>query len=81
MTTHVVTVPGTKMGTAEDLDVLAVNDDNTFVLRLTVEADTNADAEREARRLADTVLRDAGLDAEGVPLGPAVVTGIDSEIA
>ncbi|MER7937710.1 hypothetical protein AB0N99_07760 [Streptomyces sp. NPDC093272] len=72
---------GTKLGSAEDLDVLAVNDDNTFALRLTVEADTSADAEREARRLADTALRDAGLDAEGVPLGPAVITGIDSEIA
>lgn len=72
---------GTRMGTAEDLDALTVNDDNTFALRLTVDADTNADAEREARRLADTALREAGLDADDVPLGPAVITGIDSEIA
>ncbi|MER6465525.1 hypothetical protein ABT278_34385 [Streptomyces sp. NPDC001228] len=72
---------GTKLGSAEDLDVFAVNDDNTFALRLTVEADTSAEAEQEARRLADTALRDAGLDADGVPLGPAVITGIDSEIA
>ncbi|MER6210891.1 hypothetical protein ABT159_36140 [Streptomyces sp. NPDC001642] len=72
---------GTGMGSAEDLDVLAVNNDNTFALRLTVDADTYADAEREARRLADTALREAGLDADDVPLGPAAVTGIDSEIA
>ncbi|MBL1082587.1 hypothetical protein JK359_11450 [Streptomyces actinomycinicus] len=71
---------GTRMGTAEDLDVLSVNDDNTFTLRLTVEADTGPHAEEEARRLADGALRDAGLDERKAPLGPAVITGIDSEV-
>ncbi|MFG2606309.1 hypothetical protein ACGFT2_22570 [Streptomyces sp. NPDC048514] len=71
---------GTRMGNAEDLDVLSVNEDNTFTLRLTVEADTGPHAEEEARRLADSALRDAGVDEGGAPLGPAVITGIDSEI-
>ncbi|QTD96225.1 hypothetical protein [Streptomyces cyanogenus] len=71
---------GTRMGSAEDLDVLSVNDDNTFTLRLTVEADTGPHAEEEARRLADSALRDAGLDERTAPLGPAVITGIDSEV-
>ncbi|MEU6591083.1 hypothetical protein ABZ923_18005 [Streptomyces sp. NPDC046881] len=71
---------GTRMGDAEDLDVLSVNDDNTFTLRLTVEADTGPHAEEAARRLADSALRDAGLDERTAPLGPAVITGIDSEV-
>jgi hypothetical protein len=71
---------GTRMGSVEDLDVLSVNEDNTFTLRLTVEADTGPHAEEEARRLADSALRDAGLDEGSAPLGPAVITGIDSEV-
>jgi hypothetical protein len=71
---------GTRMGSSEDLDVLRVNEDNTFTLRLTVEADTGPHAEQEARRLADSALRDAGLDERTAPLGPAVITGIDSEV-
>ncbi|MEU7428493.1 hypothetical protein [Streptomyces sp. NPDC040750] len=70
----------TRLGNAEDLDVLSVNDDNTFTLRLTVEADSGPHAEEEARRLADSALRDAGLDDGSTPLGPAVITGIDSDI-
>ncbi|MER6037614.1 MULTISPECIES: hypothetical protein [unclassified Streptomyces] len=70
----------TRMGSTEDLDVLNVNEDNTFTLRLTVEADTGPHAEDEARRLADSALRDAGLDERSAPLGPAFVTGIDSEV-
>ncbi|MFG2634614.1 hypothetical protein ACGFX8_11890 [Streptomyces sp. NPDC048362] len=72
----------TRLGNAEDLDVLSVNDDNTFTLRLTVEADSGPHAEEEARRLllGDSALRDAGLDDGSTPLGPAVITGIDSEI-
>ncbi|GGW76978.1 hypothetical protein GCM10010503_63490 [Streptomyces lucensis JCM 4490] len=71
---------GTRMGSAEDLDVLSVNEDSTFTLRLTVEADTGPHAEEEARHLADRALRDAGLDERSAPLGPAVITGIDSEV-
>ncbi|GAA2201498.1 hypothetical protein [Streptomyces bangladeshensis] len=71
---------GTRMGSAEDLDVLSVNEDNTFTLRLTVEADTGRHAEEEAHRLAGSALRDAGLDEWTAPLGPAVITGIDSQV-
>ena len=71
---------GTRMGDAEDLDVLSLNEDNTFTLRLTVDADTGPHAEEEARRVAGSALRDAGLDEASAPLGPAVITGIDSEV-
>jgi hypothetical protein len=70
----------TQLGNEEDLDVLTVNEDNTFTIRLTVEADSGPHAEQDARQLADAALRAAGLDESSAPLGPAVVTGIDSEI-
>ncbi|MEU3979190.1 hypothetical protein AB0F77_03625 [Streptomyces sp. NPDC026672] len=68
----------THMGNEEDLDVLTVNDDDTFTLRLTVDADSGPEAERAARRLAESALGSVGLDDSSAPLGPAVVTGIDS---
>ncbi|MFI9650590.1 hypothetical protein ACIHAA_30520 [Streptomyces sp. NPDC052040] len=70
----------TQMGDEEDLDVLTVNDDDTFTIRLTIEADSGPHAEHDARRLAGSALRAVGLDEGSAPLGPAVITGIDSEI-
>ncbi|MEU8589248.1 hypothetical protein AB0C59_19910 [Streptomyces sp. NPDC048664] len=70
----------TQMGAEEDLDVLTVNDDNTFTIRLTVEADSGPHAEQGAKHLADGALRAAGLDESTAPLGPAVITGIDSDL-
>ncbi|MEV5428069.1 hypothetical protein [Streptomyces sp. NPDC052701] len=69
----------THLGNEEDLDVLAVNDDGTFTLRLTVDAHSGPEAEREARRLAEAALNAVGLDDGSAPLGPAVITGIDSD--
>ncbi|MFJ5532957.1 hypothetical protein [Streptomyces sp. NPDC093261] len=70
----------TQRGDEEDLDVLTVNEDGTFAIRLTVEANSGPHAEQDARHLASTALRAVGLDATSAPLGPAVITGIDSEI-
>ena len=70
----------TQLGNEEDLDVLSVNEDNTFTIRLTVEAESGPHAEENARHLADSALRAAGLDENSAPLGPAVITGIDSDI-
>ncbi|MFE8015756.1 hypothetical protein ACFU3O_23805 [Streptomyces antibioticus] len=69
----------TRLGDEEDLDVLTVNDDDTFTVRLTVEAGSGPEAEREAHRLARSALTAVGLDDGAAPLGPAVVTGIDSD--
>lgn len=68
----------THMGNAEDLDVLTVNDDGTFTVRVTVDAASGPEAEREARRYAEAALDSVGLDEGSAPLGPAVITGIDS---
>ncbi|MFJ4690647.1 hypothetical protein [Streptomyces sp. NPDC088766] len=70
----------TQMGNAEDLDALSLNDDDTFTIRLTVEADSAPHAEERARLLAQSALRESGLDESDAPLGPAAVTGIDSDI-
>ncbi|MER5198560.1 hypothetical protein ACWD3J_35115 [Streptomyces sp. NPDC002755] len=70
----------TRMGSEQDLDPLTVNEDDTFTIRLAVEADSAPLAEEDARRLADSALHAAGLDDTGAPLGPAVVTGIDSDV-
>ncbi|GJF25748.1 MULTISPECIES: hypothetical protein [Streptomyces] len=70
----------THLGDEEDLDALSVNDDGTFTIRLTVEADTAAHAEGRAREVADNALRAAGLDGSSAPLGPSAVTGIDSDV-
>ncbi|MFF9060528.1 hypothetical protein ACIRPQ_22435 [Streptomyces sp. NPDC101213] len=70
----------TQMGNSEDLDALSLNDDDTFTIRLTVEADSAPHAEESARRLAQSALRESGLDEGDAPLGPAAVTGIDSDI-
>ncbi|MFJ9907539.1 hypothetical protein ACIRVK_32415 [Streptomyces sp. NPDC101152] len=70
---------GTHIGDEEDLDALTVNDDGTFTVRLRIDAADRLGAEREARRLAESALSAAGLDESSAPLGPTVVTGIDSD--
>ncbi|MFE9773370.1 hypothetical protein ACFYOV_17140 [Streptomyces sp. NPDC005931] len=69
----------TRMGNEEDLDVLTVNDDGTFTVRLTIDAGSRPEAEREAHRLARSALHGVGLDDGSAPLGPAAVTGIDAK--
>ncbi|WP_406413868.1 hypothetical protein OG923_31405 [Streptomyces halstedii] len=69
----------TGLGEAEELDLLTVQDDNTFSVRLEIAAPDRARAEAEASRLAESALRDSGLTAEDAVLGPAVVTGIESD--
>jgi hypothetical protein len=68
----------TELGQQEDLDVLAINDNGTFSIRLDVEAEDSHAAEQRARATAAAALRAAGFTAEQAPLGPAVVTGIDN---
>ncbi|MGC5342431.1 hypothetical protein ACPXCE_08100 [Streptomyces sp. DT24] len=69
----------TELGEAEELDLLTVQEGNTFSIRLKIEAHDRAEAEAQAVRLAEAALRENGLTPGDAPLGPAVVTGIDSE--
>ncbi|MFE1753741.1 hypothetical protein [Streptomyces anandii] len=68
----------TSLGREEDLDLLTVNDDKTFSIRLEVTAGDRGTAEREAKRTAASALREAGFGEDDAPLGPTTVTGIDN---
>ncbi|MET7680505.1 hypothetical protein [Streptomyces sp. NPDC005423] len=69
----------TPLGRAEDLDILSVNDDGTFGVRLEVEADDSHSAEDRAKRAVTAAFAAAGVSESDAPLGPAVVTGIDTQ--
>jgi hypothetical protein len=69
----------TDLGESEELSVLTREEDGRFAARVEVEAPDRLQAEAEAVRLVSRALRDSGLAEADAPLGPAVVTGIDSE--
>ncbi|MER5887950.1 hypothetical protein ABT160_29380 [Streptomyces sp. NPDC001941] len=64
----------------EGLDLLTVNDDDTFCVRLEVEAADRYEAELDAVRTVERALADTGIASGDAPLGPPAVTGIDSDI-
>ncbi|MFI7387751.1 hypothetical protein [Streptomyces sp. NPDC049813] len=68
----------TELGREEDLDLLTVNEDNTFSMRLEVSAGAGEEAQHKAERTAAEALRAAGFGADDAPLGPPAVTGIDN---
>ncbi|MFG2596325.1 hypothetical protein [Streptomyces sp. NPDC048462] len=70
----------TDVSRSEGLDLLTLNDDGTFSIRLEVDATDRYEAELEAARLVSTALRDAGVAAQDAPIGTPVVTGIDSDL-
>ncbi|KIF78364.1 hypothetical protein QR77_40475 [Streptomyces sp. 150FB] len=67
----------TTLGEAEDLDILSVNENNTFNVRLEIEADDNPSAEASAKEKAEAALRAAGFSEDDARLGRPTVTGID----
>lgn len=67
----------TSLGEVEDLDILSVNENGTFNIRLEIEADDNRSAEADATRTAGAALRAAGFTDDDARLGPPAVTGID----
>ncbi|MEU0786757.1 hypothetical protein ABZ341_34970 [Streptomyces sp. NPDC006173] len=69
----------TDLGETEELSLLSVDENHTFSVRLEVEAADRRTAEAEAVRLVSGALRESGLSENDAPLGPAAVTGIDSE--
>ncbi|MBM9617334.1 hypothetical protein [Streptomyces zhihengii] len=67
----------TSLGRREELRILTVNENDTFTVRLEVEAADSEEAEDRARETVAKALTVAGVPADAAPLGPAVVTGID----
>lgn len=68
----------TALGESEELNILTVNDDGTFCIRLEVEADDSPSAEQHAKEVAAAALHQAGIGEDQAPLGPTAVTGIDT---
>ncbi|TXS44455.1 hypothetical protein [Streptomyces sp. t39] len=67
----------TSLGRREELRILTVNENDTFTVRLEVEAADSDEAEDTARRTVASALTAVGVAADDAPLGPAVVTGIE----
>ncbi|MFF3645678.1 hypothetical protein [Streptomyces sp. NPDC002564] len=70
----------TDVSESEGLDLLTLNDDNTFSIRLEVDAADQYEAELNATGLVASALREAGVAQSDAPLGPPAVTGIDSDL-
>lgn len=70
----------TDLSRSEGLDLLTLNDDGTFSIRLEVEANDRYEAELDAVGLVSTALEETGFSAEDAPLGTPAVTGIDSDL-
>lgn len=70
----------TDVSESEGLDLLTLNEDGTFSVRLEVEAPDRYEAERNASRILAAALKRAGIEEADAPLGPPAVTGIDSDL-
>ncbi|MFJ3582972.1 hypothetical protein ACIPPS_12200 [Streptomyces sp. NPDC090127] len=70
----------TDVSESEGLDLLTLNEDGTFSIRLEVDAKDRYEAELDATRMVAAALKDAGIEESDAPLGPPAVTGIDSDL-
>ncbi|MFD5040294.1 hypothetical protein ACFWMX_30035 [Streptomyces sp. NPDC058378] len=70
----------TDVSESEGLDLLTLNDDATFSIRLEVDAADRYEAVLAAVRLVSDALRETGFSEKEAPLGPPAVTGIDSDL-
>ncbi|MFZ3474969.1 hypothetical protein ACODT3_01155 [Streptomyces sp. 4.24] len=71
----------TDVSESRGLDLLTLHEGGTFSIRLEVDAPDRYEAELDATRLVSTALEEAGIATSEAPLGPPVVTGIDSDLS
>ncbi|MFE0510834.1 hypothetical protein [Streptomyces sp. NPDC058964] len=69
----------TGLSESEGLDLLTINENNTFSVRLEVDAADRHEAQTDAAELLAAALREVGIPEGEAPLGPPAVTGIDSD--
>ncbi|SEN20740.1 hypothetical protein [Actinacidiphila rubida] len=69
----------TDLSESEGLDLLTVLEDDTFSVRLEVEAPDRYEAKLRATSLVSHALREAGIPEDEAPLGPPAVTGMEGE--
>lgn len=70
----------TSVSESEGLQLLTVNEDRTFSVRIEVDAADRYEAELEAVEFLSACIRDAGVPDDEAPLGTPAVTGIDSDL-
>ncbi|MFJ8884547.1 hypothetical protein ACIRJR_14240 [Streptomyces sp. NPDC102402] len=70
----------TALSENEGLDLLTLNDEGTFSVRLEVDAPDRYEAELHAVELVARALRETGFAEQDAFLGTPVVTGIDSDL-
>ncbi|MFH8575259.1 hypothetical protein OHB11_05410 [Streptomyces zaomyceticus] len=70
----------TDVSESEGVNLLTLNEDGTFAVRLEVEAADRYEAKLDATRLVSAALREAGIAEADAPLAPPAVTGIDSDL-
>ncbi|GGU68080.1 hypothetical protein [Streptomyces lavendofoliae] len=70
----------TDVSKSEGLNLLTLNEDGTFSVRLEVDAPDRYEAELDATRLVSAALKEAGITEADAPLGPPAVTGINSDL-
>ncbi|MFD6417624.1 hypothetical protein [Streptomyces sp. NPDC060194] len=70
----------TDISREQGLDLLTLNDDDTFSVRLEVDAADRYEAELDAVGFVATALQETGFSDQDALLGNPAVTGIDSDL-
>ncbi|MBX9427344.1 MULTISPECIES: hypothetical protein [Streptomyces] len=70
----------TDVSESEGVNLLTLNEDGTFAIRLEVDAADRYEAKLDATKLVSTALKEAGIAEADAPLGQPAVTGIDSDL-
>ncbi|MET9536879.1 hypothetical protein ABZY16_05135 [Streptomyces sp. NPDC006553] len=70
----------TDVSETEGVNLLTLNEDGTFAIRLEVEAADRYEAKLDATRLVSAALREVGIAEADAALAQPVVTGIDSDL-
>ncbi|MFE9742199.1 hypothetical protein [Streptomyces sp. NPDC006477] len=70
----------TDVSESEGVNLLTLNEDGTFAIRLEVDAADRYEAKLDATKLVSTALQEAGIAEADAALGQPAVTGIDSDL-
>ncbi|MEU1482824.1 hypothetical protein [Streptomyces sp. NPDC005752] len=77
---HKLGAQRTGLSESEGLDLLTLNNNGTFSVRLEVDAADRYEAELDALGFVSTALQETGFAEKDALLGTPAVTGIDSDI-
>ncbi|MFF9070583.1 hypothetical protein ACF09E_35080 [Streptomyces sp. NPDC014891] len=70
----------TDVSESEGVNLLTVNEDGTFAVRLEVDSADRYEAKLDATRIVSAALREVGIAESDAALAPPAVTGMDSDL-